>query len=488
MSSDSSDAQRLDDYDLVILGAGSAGLTVASVASQLGALVALVEADHMGGDCLNYGCVPSKSLLRCAHAAQAVRDAGRFGVSADAPSIDYTRVRDYVSGRIAAIAPHDSAERFRSLGCHVFLGRAAFVDSHTVSVALQSGIDAFYLKGKRFVIATGSTPRVPSLPGLAEVGFLTNLTVFSHDRLPASLVVLGGGPIGVEMAQAFRFLGSEVTLLQSADRILPRDDEEAARRLQRILESQGVAIQTNAKAVSVRKEGSVKIVTFEKDGATNEARGEEILVAVGRTPSTDLNLAAAGVAFGPNGVQVDARQRTTARHIFACGDVAGPFLFTHMASAQAATVIVNTVFRLPSRISYRAVPWCTFTSPELASVGLTEKQAKEQGLSFRVFRADLEETDRAICDGAEEGMVKILVGRRNRLLGAQILAPRAGEMIHEFVLAMNAGLPISAIRNATHVYPTYSDAVRKAVSAASRESLFSPRTRWVAGLLRRIFR
>jgi pyruvate/2-oxoglutarate dehydrogenase complex dihydrolipoamide dehydrogenase (E3) component len=471
---------------LVILGAGSAGLTVASVAGQLGASVALVEAEHMGGDCLNYGCVPSKSLIRCAHAAQAVRDAGRFGVLVGAPSIDYARVREYVAGRIAAIAPHDSAERFRSLGCHVFLGRASFVDSHTVSVSPQSGASAFRLKGRRFVVATGSAPRVPKLSGLAEAGFLTNLSVFSHDRLPASLVVIGGGPIGVELAQAFRFLGAEVTLLQSADRILPRDDEEAALRLQRILQAQGVAVHTNAKAMSVRKEGGAKVVTFENEGASDEARGEEILVAIGRTPNADLNLAAAGVAFGPSGIKVDARLRTTAPHIFACGDVAGPYLFTHMASAQAATVIVNTVFRLPSRISYQAVPWCTFTSPELASVGLTEKQAKEQGLSFRVFRANLEETDRAIFDSAEEGFVKIVVGRRNRLLGAQILAPRAGEMIHEYVLAMNAGLPISAIRNATHVYPTYSEAVKKAVSAAYRDSLFSPRTKWLVAWLRRI--
>jgi pyruvate/2-oxoglutarate dehydrogenase complex dihydrolipoamide dehydrogenase (E3) component len=478
-----SDLPRGDGYDLVVVGAGSAGLSVAAAASQLGVSVAFVEADRMGGECLNIGCVPSKSLLRCAHVAQTVREAARFGVNASAPTVDSERVHAYVQSRIAALAPHDSAERFRSLGCHVFFGRAQFLDSKNIEVTTDR--ETFQIAGRRFVVAIGSSPKTPSIPGLNEVGFRTNNDVFDMRSIPRRLAVLGGGPIGIEMAQAFANLGSEVVVVQSRERILPRDDRDLALRLQAILERQGIRILTEAKTAAVERRDEAKILRIEHSSQTEKVPVDEILVAAGRFPNTSMNLEAAGVAFDANGIRVNAKLQTTAKHIYACGDVVGPHRFTHMAGYQAGIVVANAIFRFPKKVSDRAIPWCTFTDPELAHVGMTNADADAKGVSCSTITFDLAKCDRAVCDSAE-GMVKIVLDKRDRLLGAQILAPRAGEMIHEFALLISSGTKLSALRDTIHCYPTYSDAVKQAVSEVYRPRLFSNRTRTLVRWIRRI--
>ena len=483
-TSHSAETSRVDGYDLVVIGAGSAGLFVAAAASQLGVSVALVEADRMGGECLNIGCVPSKSLLRCAHVAQTVREAARFGVDASSPTVDGERVHAYVQSRIAALAPHDSAERFRSLGCHVFPGRARFLDSKTIEVA--RGADVHRINGRRFVVATGSSPKIPSVPGLNDVGFRTNNDVFDLRMIPRRLAIIGGGPIGIEMAQAFGNLGSQVVVVQTRERILPRDDADLALRLQSILETQGIKILTNARIAATERRGNEKILRVEHSSRSEDLAFDEILVAIGRVANNSMNLEAAGVAFDANGIKVNAKLQTTAKHIYACGDVVGPHRFTHMAGYQAGIVVANAIFRFPRRVSDRAIPWCTFTDPELANVGMTKADADAKGIACSAVVFDLEKCDRAVCDSAE-GMVKIVLDKRDRMLGAQILAPRAGEMIHEFALLISSGTKLAALRDTIHCYPTYSDAVRQAVAEVYRPRLFSDRTRtlvrWIRWIL-----
>jgi len=478
-----SDAPRSDGYDLIVIGAGSAGLSVAAAAGQLGVSVALVEADRMGGECLNVGCVPSKALLRCAHVAQTIREAAKFGIRTAELSVNGAEVFAYVRSRIAALAPHDSATRFRSLGCHVIYGRARFVDSHTVLV--ERGGEMVRVSGRRFVLATGSSPRIPSIPGLAETSFRTNNDIFELKAIPRRLAVIGGGPIGVEMAQAFQNLGSDVTLIQSGPRILPRDDADLAARLQAVLVRQGIRLKTDAQVEAIGRSNGDAILKIKCAPGIEQAVVDEILVAVGRSANTELNLEVAGVAFNEAGVIVNAKLQTTAKHIYACGDVVGPHRFTHMAGYQAGVVVANAIFRFPKKVNDRALPWCTFTDPELAHVGLTEQQAQNHGIKCSTVTVDLASVDRAVCDGVE-GLLKIVVGKRDRLLGAQILAPRAGEMIHEFAMLISSGMKLPALRDTIHCYPTYSDAVRKAAAEVYRPRLFSDRTRTLVRWIRRI--
>jgi len=478
-----SDAPRSEGYDLIVIGAGSAGLSVAAAAGQLGVSVALIEADRMGGECLNVGCVPSKALLRSAHVAQTIREAAKFGIRTTGLSVDGAEVFGYVRSRIAALAPHDSATRFRSLGCDVIYGRARFVDAHTVLV--ERGGETVRVNGRRFVLATGSAPKIPSIPGLAEAGFRTNNDIFELTSIPRRLAVIGGGPIGVEMAQAFQNLGSDVTLIQSGPRILPRDDADLAARLQAILVRQGIRLLTNAQVESIRRTSGEAKLQIKHDTGAEDVDADEILVAVGRNANTGMNLEVAGVAFNEGGVVVNAKLQTTVKHIYACGDVVGPHRFTHMAGYQAGVVVANAIFHFPKKVNDRALPWCTFTDPELAHVGLTEQEAQNRGIKCSIVTVDLASVDRAVCDGAE-GLVKIVVGKRDRVLGAQILAPRAGEMIHEFAMLISSGMKLPALRDTIHCYPTYSDAVRKAAAEVYRPRLFSNRTRTLVRWIRRI--
>lgn len=467
----------MERYNLVVIGAGSAGLLVAAGAAGLGARVALVERDKMGGDCLNYGCVPSKALLRSARAAAEPRRR-RYGVGAVQPAPRWTEVAARVQSVIDTIAPNDSVERFESLGVDVLLGRARLTSPHTVEVALHDG-PTRSLEGKRIVLATGSGPLVPPIPGLEDAGYLTNETVFSHREQPGRLLVLGGGPIGVELGQAFARLGSQVTVVEMLPRLLPREDADAAEVVVRSLEADGMRLGTGLQAVRVEAGPNGKRVTCRPShdaGAPEQTfEADELLVAVGRRAHLrDLGLEQVGVATEQGLVRVDARLRTSVPSIYACGDAVGPYQFTHMAGQQARLVIRNALLPFKARMNYRVVPWCTFTDPELARVGLSEDEARQQATPYRVIKVPFDGNDRAVCDGETEGFLKVLTPPgRDVILGATLVGAHAGELLHELVLAMQARLRLRDIANTIHIYPTLAEIFRRAGDEA-RKAGFTP--------------
>ena len=468
----------MTEREMVIIGGGAGGLVVASVAAQLGLKVTLIEKeDKLGGDCLHHGCVPSKTLIHAAKVASLMRRGKDYGLPAVEPEVDLGKVNDHVQAVIDHIQQHDDPERFRGYGCEVIFGAARFTDPHTVQVNQQ------VIRGRRFVIATGSRPFIPPIDGLEEAGYLTNLDVFSLRSLPRRLVVLGGGPIGLEMGEAFQRLGSEVTVVQRAAHILPQEDPEISDALQAQLTAEGMTILTSTNAERVSREGEQRIVMC--DG-NRQLTTDAILVAVGRRPNVDnIGLDAAGVEVTPKGISVDQRMRTSQKHIYACGDVCGPYPFTHMAEYQAGIVISNAVFRFPKKTDYRVVPWVTYTDPELARVGLTEQQAREQGIEPTVLRFEFKDVDRALAEVETGGMTK-LVTHKGRILGASILGPHAGELVHEIVLAMQTRMKISDISAAIHAYPTLAQIHRRAVNSAYTSRLFSPFTRRLVRWLQRL--
>ena len=465
-------------YDLVVVGGGAGGLVVASVASQLGLQVCLIEKENqLGGDCLHYGCVPSKTLIHTAKVAQQIRRAGDVGLPASEPRVDMAAVNARIREVVEHIQQHDDPQRFRNYGCEVLFGAARFIDSHTVEVNGER------IRGKRFVIATGSRPFVPPIPGLEQAGYLTNIDMFSLPELPARLIVLGGGPIGLEMAQAFQRLGSQVTVIEKQQQLLPQEDSEVAAALQDGLQAEGINILTSVAAEKVSIENNVRSVSC-SDGGVIQA--EQLLVAVGRSANVDeLGLDAAGVSYTSKGITVDRRMRTSQKHIYACGDVCGPYPFTHMAEYQAGIIISNAIFRFPKKADYRVVPWVTYTDPELARVGLTEQQAKDKGVSPQVLRFDFRDIDRALTEGEATGFSK-LVTHKGRVLGASILGPHAGELIHEIVLAMQTGAKIADISAAIHAYPTLAQIHRRAVNTAYAPKLFSKTTRTLVKWINRV--
>jgi len=450
----------MERYNLVVLGAGSGGLTVAAGGVGLGARVALLERHRMGGDCLNSGCVPSKALLRVAKAAHAVRTAGAYGLGgvAPLPRQDLGAAMGYVRAAQARIAPHDSVERFAGLGVDVHLSAGRLRSAHEVTLT-PSGAT---LWGRHIVLATGSQPRIPDVPGLAEAGFLTNETVFDCEHLPAALLVVGGGPIGVELGQAFARLGSQVTIASGSQHVLPREDPDVAAVLAQALRREGIALLDHARAVRASLQDGKKHVTVRTPDDEQTVVVDEILVAVGRRPNTDdLGLEAVGVAVDRRGVTIDRACRTSVPSIWAIGDVAGPYQFTHWANYQARIVLRNTLFPGTSSCDLDTMPWTTFTEPEVARVGLSETQARERGLAYDVFTARFDDNDRAICDGEPDGFVKVLTRRgRGTILGAAIVHAHAGELLAELTLAKKHGLALSKLSSAIHVYPTLVEANR----------------------------
>jgi len=407
-----------------------------------------------------------------------MRRAPEFGLPEVALQVDLARVNARVQDIIAHIQQHDDPERFRAYGCEVLLGEAAsFISPHAVRVGER------VLHARRFVIATGTRPLIPQIPGLAEAGYLTNEDVFDLQRLPASLAVLGGGPIGVELGQAFARLGSKVSIVQRGARLLPREDGELSALLQAQLIDEGIAVHTATQIESINKNnGTLQLACA--DGRVLQA--EQILLAAGRTPNIEsLDLAAAGVAHDARGITVDRRQRTSQKHIYAVGDVCGPYAFTHMAEYQAGIVISNAVFRFPKKTDYRVVPWVTYSDPELAQVGLTEDEARAQGIATQVLRFDFKDIDRALTERATAGRVK-LVTHKGKILGASILGPQAGELIHEIVLAMQTGAKLGDISAAIHAYPTLAQVHRRTVNTAYAPKLFSPLTRRLVRWLQRL--
>lgn len=462
----------MNKRDLVIIGGGAGGLVVASVAAQLGLKVTLIEkAAKLGGDCLHYGCVPSKALIHSARIAFLMRRGPEFGLQACEPEVDLGKIADHVQAVIDRIQMHDDPERFRGYGCDVVFGAATFTDSRSVKV------NDLVIPGRRFVIATGSQPFIPLIEGLEGAGYLTNEDLFSLRELPRRLVVLGGGPVGLEMAQAFARLGSSVTVVERLPHLLPQEDPELADALQAQLESEGMAVHTSTTVEHVSRDGDETRVIC-SNGLTLAANA--LLVAVGRRPVVnELGLDAAGIAHDAKAIRVDQRQRTSQKHIYACGDVCGPYALTHMAEYQAGIVISNAIFRVPKKVDYRVVPWVTYTDPELARVGLTERQVRHKGIEPVVLRFPFQDIDRAITDKETAGMAKLVV-HKGKILGASILGPHAGELIHEIVLAMKTGAGIGNISATIHAYPTLAQIHRRTVNTWYGQKLFSPASRrWV---------
>lgn len=437
------------EYDVVIIGGGSGGLVVASAAAQLKAKVALVERDRLGGDCLWFGCVPSKSLIHASRIAYEVKNAGRFGIHCQNMEIDFAKAAGHVQNVIAAIEPHDSPARFRGLGVEVIFGDGKFINRHTFEVNGRS------LKARAFVIATGSRPKTLPIPGLEQAGYLTNEQVFSVKQCPQSLAIIGAGPIGCELGQAFQRLGSQVTLISSREGILPKEDPELAEIVQNQLEAEGIQILTNCRAERVEIENGQKVVT----AGDQKLVVNEILVAAGRSPNIEsLNLEAAGVKVGKQGITVNDKLQTTNPRIYACGDVIGGYQFTHVAGYEASVILKNALFFPLTKANYRVIPWCTFTDPELARVGLTEAQARQQyGDDIYVLKQPFAEVDRAQAEAATHGFAKIITRRNGEILGAHLVGPAAGELIHEIVMAMSNQLKISALTSFIHIYPTLSE-------------------------------
>ncbi len=465
-------------YNLVVIGAGTAGLVTAAGAAGLGAKVALVERHLMGGDCLIAGCVPSKALLRAARAWAEVRDAGAFGVEVPPGArVNFPAVMERMRRLRASLSPTDSAARFRGLGVDVFFGSARFAGPDTVEVAGRT------LHFRKAVIATGTRPRRPDVPGLDEIGYLTNETVFFLTELPARLAVIGAGPVGCELAQAFARFGAAVTLVGNQPQVLPREDADAAGRVARSLERDGVRLLLGAKVMAAGRRGADKFVHVEAAGGSTELLVDDILAGVGRSPNVEgLNLGAAGVDYDPDkGVHVNDRLRTSNRRIYAAGDVCSPSKFTHAADALARIVIRNALFLGRARVSALVIPWCTYTDPEVARVGLNEQEARQQGVVVQTFVQELRHVDRAVLDGAPEGMVKLLVRKgTGRLVGATVVAPHAGEMIGELTLALAGRLGLGTLANTILPYPTQAEAIKKGGDAYQRTRL-TPLVRWLTG-------
>lgn len=462
--------------DLCVIGAGAAGLALAAGAAQLGAAVVLVEKHRMGGDCLNSGCVPSKALLAAARAAAAARRAARFGIAA-APAVDAAAVMRHVRQTIATLAPHDSEERFRALGVEVIRAPACFLGPDVLAAGEER------IRARRFAIATGSRPAVPPIPGLGEVPFLTNETIFDLAAPPPRLLVLGGGPMGAEMAQAFARLGSEVVLIER-QRLLPREEPEAAAVLRARLAAEGISLREGAEVIAARQEGE-GIALDLADG--QRIAGSHLLLAAGRVPNVEgLGLAAAGVATTAQGVAVDAARRSRNRRIFALGDVAGGPAYTHAAARDAAVVIRTALFGLPARAEDHLLPAAIYTDPEIARVGPTEAAARTAGERVQAVLQPLASNDRAVAEAEGEGFVKLLFGRRGRLLGGTIVAPHAGEMIGLLALACARGLGAAALAQLVLPYPTMAEAIKRAAGAHLAPVLFGAPVRRLVGLVQRL--
>ena len=464
--------------DVCVVGAGSGGLVAAAGAAQLGLGVVLIERDRMGGDCLNFGCVPSKALIAAARLAQARREGASFGVAPVEPSIDFAKVMDHVAAVIRAIEPNNSVERFEKLGVRVLKEQARFV-GHTELAAGPWRITA-----PRIVLATGSRPTVPAIPGLEDVPFFTNETIFANRILPEHLIVLGGGPIGLEMAQAHRRLGATVTVVEAAA-FLAHDDPDIAAVVLAQLKSEGIELRAGARAARVERNGS-RIAVVLGDGERID--GSHLLIAAGRAPSLEeLALDVAGIAHTKRGITVDRALRTTNRRVWAIGDCNGLYPFTHMAGYEASLFIRGALFRVPARLDHSLVPWTTFTDPELAHVGLNERQARDtHGDTVRILRWRLADNDRAQTERTTAGLVKAIVSHGGRILGASIVAPGAGELIQPWCLALSKRLKISALASFVPPYPTLGEASKRAAGSYFTDSLFSPRSRRLVRWLTRL--
>jgi len=459
------------DFDIGVIGGGAAGLTVASGSAQLGAKTLLIEKEkELGGDCLHFGCVPSKTLIKSAHVYHQMRHSDRYGLPSVAlPPVDFRRVSNRIRSVIGVIQEHDSEERFCRLGARVEFGHPRFTDEHTVQLNGSS------YSANRWVLATGSSAAVPPIEGLDRTPFITNREIFYLDQLPASMIILGGGPIGIEMAQAFQRLGSRITVIERAEQILGKEDKDMAEGVKAILTSEGVVFHLGTEVIATRDLGSEREVTIKhNDGSTSRLQAETLLVALGRRANTDgMNLEGIGVDVGRRGIEVDDRLRTRQKHIYAAGDCNGGFQFTHAAGYEGGIVVSNAIFHLPRKKDYTYLPWCTYTDPELANIGMNETMAKARGIEYRVYTEEFRNNDRSMAEEERIGKVKLLLDEKEKPIGVQIFGPQAGILISEWVAALNGKVKLSTVASAIHPYPTIGEINKKVVGNFFSPKIFS---------------
>ena len=471
----------MKDFDLTVIGGGAGGLNVASGAVQLGARVALVEKDKLGGDCLYYGCVPTKTLIQSAKIASLIKRSKEYGFNDANISFDFKNIMAHMREVISKIGVNDDPKRFEDMGVKLFFGDGRFVDPHTFELNGRT------ITSKKFVISTGSRAVAIPINGLENIKYLTSESALELDSLPKSIIILGAGPIGLEFAQVFARLGSKVTVVEKMGQVLPREDKEISDTIESILKEEGIEIHTCLNVLQVKEEGNQKIVVAECSGQEKTFKADEFMLAIGRAPNLEgLSLESAGVKVEHRNIVVNSSMRTTARNIWACGDVTGQYLFTHIAEYQAGLVVANALIPFMKRkANYRVVPWVTYTDPELGRVGLTEDEARQKYRNIKVYKYDVKDLDRAVIEGEDRGIIKIVCTKKGKILGAHVLAPQGGELLHEFVLAMQNNLGVGSITRTIHVYPTLSQAVRRTTNKYYAEKIFSG---WIPKLTKKLIR
>jgi len=463
------------DYDIGVLGGGSGGLTVASGAAQFGAKTLLIEKEKaLGGDCLHYGCVPSKTLIRSAHIYHMMKNARKYGLpGVDIKPVDYKDVAERIQSVIQTIQKHDSEERFCKLGVKVEFGESVFTDEHSVKVNGQT-----YSAGK-WVIATGSSPSIPPIEGIDQTPYITNKEIFSLDHLPKSMIVIGAGPIAIEMAQSFCRLGTEVQVVQRSGQILSKEDRDLADIVMNVMSDEGITFHMNSGLVRVKDLVSEReVVISKKDGSTESLRAEQILVALGRQVNLEgLGLEGISLDFDKKGLKVDNRMRTNHKHIYGAGDVTGAYQFTHAAGYEGGVALSNAILHLPKKADYTYMPWCTYTDPELASIGMNEKRAKEAGIEYSVWTEEFKANDRSLAEGEEVGNIKMILDGKGKPIGVQILGPQAGELLGEWIAIMNGGVKLSKLASAVHTYPTLAEINKRVVGNYFSGKIFSEKVK-----------
>jgi pyruvate/2-oxoglutarate dehydrogenase complex dihydrolipoamide dehydrogenase (E3) component len=459
------------DFDLGVLGGGAAGLTITAGASRLGAKTLLVEkSPALGGDCLHYGCVPSKTLIRTAGANHDIRHAEKFGLPpVDVKPVDFKQVVKRIRSVISMIQKHDSVERFCALGARVEFGQAEFIDDHAIRLNGKT------YSAKTWALATGSSPAVPPIAGLDTVSYLTNKEIFYMNHLPASMIILGGGSIGIEMAQAFNRLGTRVTVIQRSGQILSKEDKDLADTVMQTLSNEGVSFVLGSSILTVTEKAGRKTVTLKNGaGETETFSAETLLIAMGRSANIDgLGLEKIDITSTKGGIAVDGRLRTNHRHIYAAGDVTGKYQFTHAAGYEGGIVVSNAIFHLPRKTDYTFFPWCTYTNPELASIGMNEKRAAAAGIKYNLWTEEFRSNDRSLAEGEETGTLKLLLDEKEKPIGIQILGPHAGELLSEWVAVLNGKVKLSTLAGAIHPYPTLGEINKKVAGSILGEKIFS---------------